>query len=99
MLLAEAVSVLMEHAPRGIDPDRVRDVIMAVDGVVEVHDLHVWTITSGLDSLSAHVVVADYHATDTLLRQLRDALHDHFGIEHITIQIEPAGFEERATRV
>lgn len=98
-LLAEAVSVLMEHAPQGIDPDEVRNAMMQVEGVVEVHDLHVWTITSGMDSLSAHVVVVDCRQTETFLRQLREALHHRFGIEHITIQIEPTDFEERATRV
>ena len=99
MLLSEAVAVLMEHAPRGIDPDQVRDAMIGVPGVLEVHDLHVWTITSGLDSLSAHVVVADYQETELLLRELRETLHEQFGIEHITIQIEPTGFEERTARV
>jgi cobalt-zinc-cadmium efflux system protein len=99
MLLSEALAVLMEHVPRGIDPDHVRDAMIGVPGVAEVHDLHIWTITSGLDSLSAHVVAVDYGDTESLLRDLRETLHNQFGIEHITIQIEPTGFEERTARV
>jgi cobalt-zinc-cadmium efflux system protein len=93
-LLLESTAVLMESAPRGIDVDQVRDSIIATPGVIAVHDLHIWTITSGFDSLSAHVVVPDGQPPGPLLAQLRGALHDQFGIDHITIQIEPEGFEE-----
>lgn len=93
-LLAESVSVLMEIAPRGIDVDEVRRTMAEVQGVVEVHDLHVWTITSGMDSLSAHVVVADGRVPSQLLTELRRLLHDRFGIHHATIQIEPENYGE-----
>lgn len=87
-LLQEAVSVLMESAPGHLDVDEVRDAILAVEGVGEVHDLHVWTITSGFVALSAHVVAQEGRNGD-LLPALRGELHDRFGIEHVTIQVEP----------
>ena len=95
-LLTESVSVLMESAPRGIDVDAVRDTLFGVPGVHSVHDLHVWTITSGMDSLSAHVVVADGHPAAPLLVEIRRRLAARFGIHHVTIQIEPEDFEEHA---
>jgi cobalt-zinc-cadmium efflux system protein len=93
-LMLESAAVLMESAPRGIDVDQVRDAMVSIAGVLAVHDLHVWTITSGFDALSAHVVVSDGQPSGPLLAELRASLHDHFGIDHITIQIEPEGFEE-----
>lgn len=96
-LLAESVSVLMEGAPRGIDVDEVRRAMREVPGVLAVHDLHVWSITTGLDCLSAHVVASEPHSHAALLKTLRDTLHERFGIDHLTIQIEPEGFEEGGT--
>jgi cobalt-zinc-cadmium efflux system protein len=93
-LLAESAAVLMESAPKGIDVDEVHRAMKGVPGVLAVHDLHVWTITSGLDCLSAHVVAADPHAHAALLKSIRDTLHERFGLDHLTIQIEPDGFEE-----
>lgn len=91
-LVAESVAVLMESAPRGVDVDEVHRAMASTPGVLGVHDLHVWTITSGLDSLSAHVVVEDGRRPSALLSELRSVLHDRFGIDHITIQIEPEDF-------
>lgn len=91
-LLAETVSVLMESAPGHIDVDEVRGAIVDCDGVESVHDLHVWTITSGLVSLSAHVVVDDVDEYSACLRSIRQTLAEEFGIKHTTIQIEPAGY-------
>lgn len=96
-LLQEAVSVLMESAPKGLDIDEVRDSIASVPGVIGVHDLHVWTITSGMESLSAHVVAEDARRDPELLGAIRQRLHDRFGIDHVTLQIEPEGFSERQT--
>ncbi len=98
-LLAEAVAVLMESAPHGIDVDEVRTAMAAIPGVLDVHDLHVWSITSGLDSLSAHVVIDDGHSHSELLTALRAMLDERFGIDHLTIQIEPVDFEERHIHV
>ena len=98
-LLRQAVSVLMESAPGHIDVDEVRQALLEVDGATDVHDLHVWTITSGLEALSAHVTVADGQRRSTVLRDLRDLLHDRFGIDHVTIQLEPENFVERQLSV
>jgi len=94
-LLAEAVSVLMESAPANINVDEVLDAMTEVRGVSEIHDLHIWTITSGLISLSAHAVTEDDRPDVDVLKELREMVHDRFGIDHVTIQIEPHGFEER----
>jgi cobalt-zinc-cadmium efflux system protein len=94
-LLKEAVAVLMESAPGSIDVDALRDAILALEGVVGVCDLHVWTVTSGMESMSAHVVVAEGNGGTDMLRRVRDLVHDRFGIDHVTVQLEPEGFEER----
>ncbi|MGY1602542.1 cation diffusion facilitator family transporter [Geodermatophilus sp. SYSU D00815] len=94
-LLREALDVLLEAAPRGVDLDDVRAHILGVEGVVGVHDLHAWTITSGLPVLSAHVVVSD-EALEAghggrVLDALCACLGDHFDVEHCTFQLEAAG--------
>lgn len=98
-LLQESAAVLMQMAPGHIDVDRVRDALMSVEGVEAVHDLHVWTVTSGIESLSAHVVVNAGRSARETLSALRRAVHEPFGIDHVTIQLEPPGFEERETEV
>lgn len=92
-LLRETVAVLMESAPGHIDVDEVRGAIVECDGVEEVHDLHVWSITSGMVSLSAHVVVDDVVAYSACLKEIRQMLDDEYGIGHTTIQIEPSDYE------
>src|SRR3954452_21196154 len=93
-LLREAFDVLLEAAPRGVDLDDVRSHIMRVDGVLDVHDLHAWTITSGLPVLSAHVVVTDDALAaghgGRVLDALCSCLGEHFDVEHCTFQIEAA---------
>lgn len=93
-LLKESVAVLMESSPKGIDVDAVRDAIAAVPGVREVHDLHVWSITSGVPSLSAHVVAENGRDYPELLQRVRQVLHEKFDIDHQTIQVEPQAFSE-----
>jgi cobalt-zinc-cadmium efflux system protein len=93
-LLKASVAVLMESTPRGIDLDEVRDAMRAVPGVGAVHDLHVWTITRGIDSLSAHVVASGPVRKPTLLAELRRVVRDRFGIDHVTLQVEPEEFDE-----
>jgi cobalt-zinc-cadmium efflux system protein len=91
-LLKETVAVLMEEAPAHIDVDDVRNRLMAMPGVIGVTDLHVWTITSGMVSLSAHIAAADEQPPRTMLADIRGMLHERFGIDHLTIQLEPEGF-------
>jgi cobalt-zinc-cadmium efflux system protein len=87
-LLRETVRVLMQWAPGHLDVEEVHGTLAAIDGVQDVHDLHVWTVTSGLDTLSAHVVARERPAAG-LLHEIRDTLSRRFGIEHVTIQVEP----------
>jgi cobalt-zinc-cadmium efflux system protein len=90
-LLREALDVLLESAPKGIDLAEVRQHMLEERGVVEVHDLHAWTITSGMPVLSAHIVVADPSSSGQVLDRLCECLRGHFDIDHSTIQVEPAG--------
>lgn len=87
-LLRETVGVLMEGTPSHIDLDDVRDTLARLPGVAGVHDLHVWTITSGMVALSAHLVAETEAGSRDLLRAVRTSLHDRFGIHHATVQIE-----------
>lgn len=98
-LLRETTAVLMESAPGHLDVDEVRDAMVSLPGVVDVHDLHIWTITSGLEALSAHAVVEDGRRRSAVLKEMRGMLHDRFGIDHVTIQIEPEDFDERETAI
>jgi cobalt-zinc-cadmium efflux system protein len=74
-----------------VDVDAVRRAMEQTEGVCELHDLHVWSITSGIESLSGHVVVAQGESHADVLRRLRAILADRFGIHHVTIQIEAEG--------
>ena len=93
-LVQEATGVLMEGAPAHIDVDEVHGALAELPGVIEVHDLHVWTITSGMESISAHVVVEDRRFDCAVLGEIRSTLHERFGIHHITVQMETAAFVE-----
>lgn len=92
-LLREAVDVLLEASPRGVDLDEVRAHLAAVPGVVDVHDLHAWTITSGMPVLSVHVTVTDRVVEERgvceLLDELSGCVAGHFDVDHATFQIEP----------
>ena len=94
-LLREVVEVLLEGTPRNVDLDELRRHILSAPGVVDVHDLHVWTITSGMPVMSAHVVVdesvAEMGEAHAVLDHLTGCLSDHFDVEHSTFQIEPVG--------
>ncbi|HEY9376734.1 MAG TPA: cation diffusion facilitator family transporter [Jiangellaceae bacterium] len=95
MLLREALDVLLEATPRDVDLAEVRRHMIEVDGVLDVHDLHAWTITSGLPVLSAHVVVSERALADghggVVLNRLGSCLSSHFDVEHSTFQLEAAG--------
>jgi len=88
-LIRQAVHVLMEGAPPHLDVREIEQALAAVPGVQAVHDLHVWTLTSGKDALSAHAVVSDAAPTEEIAQALHSLVHERFGIEHATIQIEP----------
>jgi len=94
-LLRDTVDVLLEASPRGMDLSEVRRHMTMLRGVRDVHELHAWTITSGLPVLTAHVVVdpgiIDDGRCATMLDRLQDCLRGHFDVEHSTFQLEPAG--------
>ncbi|MFB7650921.1 MULTISPECIES: cation diffusion facilitator family transporter [unclassified Streptomyces] len=102
-LLRETLDVLLEAAPKGVDIGEVRAHILALDGVEDVHDLHAWTITSGLPVLSAHVVVSGETLSaighEKMLHELQGCLGDHFDVEHCTFQLEPGGHAEHEARL
>ncbi|HJU00698.1 MAG TPA: cation diffusion facilitator family transporter [Actinomycetes bacterium] len=87
-LLREAVDVLLEATPKGVDMAEVRRHLLETPGVADVHDLHAWTITSGLPVLSAHVVVDPAADGGQVLDGLGECLAGHFDIEHSTFQLE-----------
>jgi cobalt-zinc-cadmium efflux system protein len=102
-LLRETLDVLLEAAPKGVDMAEVRAHILGTDGVEDVHDLHAWTITSGMPVLSAHVVVSSEALSaighEKMLHELQNCLGDHFDVEHCTFQLEPSGHAEHEARL
>jgi cobalt-zinc-cadmium efflux system protein len=89
-VLRDATSILLEASPKGIDTRVVGTRLAAAPGVVEVHDLHVWTITSGFPALSAHVLVRPGEDCHRQRRELEQVLRDEFEIEHTTLQVDHA---------
>lgn len=98
-LLKESVTVLMEGTPPHINVKEIEDAMKNVPGVVEVHDLHIWTVTSGFDAVSAHAVVENCETmaeVQNTLSRIRELIKEKFGIEHATIQIEQTGWQAPA---
>lgn len=87
-LIKESVDILLEGTPAHINTAAVEAAILEIEGVFAIHDLHVWTISSGRDALSAHIVHEENFQQNALLSAVRKKLHDAFGIDHLTIQIE-----------
>jgi cobalt-zinc-cadmium efflux system protein len=85
-LIKEPIDVLMEAAPEGVDVQEIGIAMAAVEGVREVHDLHVWTVTSGFPALAAHLRVAPEHDRDDVRHAVEHVLQERFGIEHTTLQ-------------
>ncbi len=92
-LILESVNVLLEGTPRHIDMAAVEYVINETESVSGVHDLHVWTISSGIEALSAHITHNGSLPHEELLAEMRSRLHDRFGIDHLTIQLETQDHE------
>jgi cobalt-zinc-cadmium efflux system protein len=89
-LLRESGRVLLEAAPRGMDPQAIGDAMAREPGVVEVHDLHVWEVTSGFPALAAHVIVKPGDDCHAMRRRLARVLEERFAIDHVTLQVDHA---------
>ena len=89
-ILRESVGILLEETPPGIDAVEVGHALAAVEGVVQVHDLHIWTITSGFPALAAHVLVVPGADSAGVRRELEQLLHERFDLHHTTLQVENA---------
>lgn len=94
-LLKEAVNVLLEGTPKDVDIHKLRQSLEEVPGVKDVHDLHVWSLTSSVNAMSAHIVRDTGTAQNPLLKTLTEVTTANFKISHTTFQIEEEGYEER----
>lgn len=99
VLLNHSINILLEGAPAGLDFARLEKSLRELPSVVEVHDLHVWTITSGVEAMSGHLVVTDEVEQQSVLRAAQTVLHEQFGIDHSTIQIETAATRGAEVRI
>ncbi len=88
-LIKESIHILMEGVPANISPEEVKNTILEIKGVTGVFDLHIWTITSGMNAISAHVVIINRNRPETILQEINAVLEKKFKINHATIQIEP----------
>lgn len=98
-VLTTSIHILMEGTPITIDQKEVKATLEEIDGVIDVHDLHIWTITSGMDSLTCHILIKDDHDSQDILQQAIDKIRDKFKIEHTTIQIEKSAIEHVEMKV
>ncbi|WP_453993820.1 cation diffusion facilitator family transporter [Bacillus nitroreducens] len=92
-VLTHSIHILMEGTPITINQHEVKATLEEIEGVIDVHDLHIWTITSGMDSLTCHILIKDDHDSQEILQQAIDKIRDQFKIEHTTIQIEKSMIE------
>jgi len=90
-LLSDVVGILLEGTPKDVDLALLRREVEALRGVAAAHDLHAWTLTSGMNAMSLHVVLADGALHDEVLRAVQMRITDGFGIAHVTVQVEPPG--------
>ncbi|MBN9621793.1 MAG: cation transporter [Actinobacteria bacterium] len=89
-LLRDSGRILLEAAPAGLDPEQVGEAMAAVSGVVQVHDLHLWEVSSGFPSLAAHVLVGEEDDCHARRREVAAMLHERFGVDHVTLQMDHA---------
>jgi len=95
-LVLESVNILLEGTPRHIDLSAVQTALLETEGIVGIHDLHIWTISSGIEALSVHINHDDSIPHASLLATVRTTLHDSFGIDHLTVQMETRDNETEA---
>ncbi len=92
-LVRASARIFLEAAPEDIDPEQVGRALIAVPGVIEVHDLHVWEVSSGFPALSAHVLVGREADCHSARREMEATLHERFGLDHTTLQVDHVGGE------
>jgi cobalt-zinc-cadmium efflux system protein len=96
-LLRQSVHMLFDGVPFEVDPGAVRDYLESLPGVSQVHDLHIWALGTSQIALTAHLVMPAGHPEDVFLQEVAHSLHDQFGIEHVTLQVERSPFCEPCT--
>lgn len=94
LLTRQALRILVEAAPPDVDVAEVRDKLAAIPGVAGVHDLHIWTITSGMESATGHIVIDEGADFSSVLQQVQTLLREDYHIEHTTIQCEPSAHDD-----
>lgn len=98
-IIKHSVHILMEGTPITIDQEKVRESLTEIDGVINIHDLHIWTITSGLDSLSCHILIEDNRDSQEILQQAISKINETFHIEHTTIQVETSSIAHNELKI
>ncbi|WP_339194349.1 cation diffusion facilitator family transporter [Aeribacillus sp. FSL W8-0870] len=98
-VLKHSIHILMEGTPVTIDQNEVKKALKSIEGVKDVHDLHIWTITSGLDSLSCHILIEDHHDSQKVLQAAIHMIEEKFKILHTTIQIETSQIHHEKMKV
>ena len=89
-LLKESLNILLEGVPLDVELDKIEQALLATPGICEIHDLHVWALTSGKNSLTVHVVLAEGGDEQSVLRSATEMLAARFSLRHVTLQIEAA---------
>lgn len=98
-VISHTLHILMEGTPLAVDQEKVLETLEGIDGVINVHDLHIWTITSGLDSFSCHMLIDDAKDCQEVLQTAIQKLEETFQLKHCTIQIEKSALQHAVTKV
>lgn len=93
-VITESVDILLESAPRGLDPKAVDAAMRQMPHVMDLHDLHIWSITSGVNALSCHILIDEYSCSQELIVGINTMLKARFEIEHVTVQLETQGVQD-----
>jgi len=98
-LLKDAVGVLIEGTPSDVDLPKLRESLEKVEGVAGIHDLHVWSLTSGVNAMSVHTVLTDDDKHDAVMKRVHEFVTENFKISHVTVQTECEGYAEHETHL
>ncbi|MBH5319092.1 cation transporter [Paenibacillus sp. GSMTC-2017] len=98
-IIRSTIHILMEGTPESINVEKVKTTLLIIDGVKDVHDLHIWTVTSGIDSLSCHLLIEDQADSQLILQQAIKELEEKFQLQHTTIQIEKSGIQHAELKI